>query len=71
MCGTIIGLLETDEESSLMLDGKCINLFGVMKIKSIDFWLKIEDIYSRNCLVRENEFKLLEALIGFAMVHRG
>ena len=45
-----------------------------MKLKSIDFWIKIESLYKNlldNQTDKEPTFMLIECLVGFSSSHRG
>ena len=64
----IIELINRDTNNHL--DGRILQLLAVWKVKNIQFWLQIEDLYKPK-IQGEETFKLIEALVGLGMIHRG
>jgi hypothetical protein len=64
-------IMELVTDNSEYLDGRLIQQFSVnFKLKSIDFWAKIEELYSQR-LLKEEPYKIIEALNGFCSANRG
>jgi hypothetical protein len=68
ICDTLRSYFEEHNDG---LEGRVLSILGAMKVKNIDFWLYCEDLYASKLLHKEEIFKVIEALIGLASVHRG
>lgn len=64
-------IMEVVSENSEYLEGRLIQQFAVnFKVKQIEFWNKIEEVYSHR-LEKEEPYKIIEALNGFCFANRG
>jgi len=61
------------KERNNVLDGRLIYLFGKMDVRSAHLWKIVEEVYITNGKIIDKEpiYKVVEALIGFALIKRG